>query len=379
VTEHDRQDPIRSPGDQRTPPAPRAGGPAPAGSPPVPAPTIEPGELASVLSRVDLGEVLLVSPVALGRPDSPKSLLRTSRGHFLVRRLAPRPTQHERAAINALVSQRLRDAGLLVPRVVFPSRNPDPSGTPLIRAGAHWFEVREFIPARACEPTLEDAQRLGDAAARIHGALADIALHIPLPVWRPASPDALRTRLAPGPGLDRAAAGSFARLADLGALAARTLAELGVSNEPAQLIHADLHPGNIVFAGNDPVVLDVESAQLGPTIADVASAALHVWLRAKPTDNHAPFTHASPPGSMGLDATAALFRGYHSRRGRAFSPAAARAAPWLMVYAAACEIADASVQKQGLPLVQGLAASVRRVLDEVLERAGAIAALARAG
>jgi hypothetical protein len=48
-----------------------------------------------------------------------------------------------------------------------------------------------------------------------------------------------------------------------------------------------------------------------------------------------------------------------------------------MIHAAACEIADASVQKQGSPTVQNLVAVVRRVLDDVLDRAGAISALAR--
>lgn len=364
--------PARSPGG--------AGGP-----PSALAQTVAPGELAAVLSRVDLGEVLTVSPVALGRPDSPKSLLRTARGLFLVRRLAPSPLLAQKAAINLAVSQRLRDHGLRVPRIFEPLRPSDRDAGPLIAVGDRWFEVREFIPARACEPTPADATRLGDAAARIHAALARFTPPPGVGSWRLQSADSLRARLAPAPTLDRPTAANFTRIADIASFAARTLDDLAVDDADVQLIHADLHPGNVVFAaGDEPVILDVESTHLGPTMVDLASAALHLWLRSPQTptppsaDNHAGFTSASPPHSPGFDATAALFAGYHSRSERGFSPSLARAAPWLMIHAAACEIADASVQKQGSPAVQNLVASVRRVLEEVLDRAGAISGLARA-
>jgi hypothetical protein len=365
-------------------PSGRAPGDRPASSDPATAiaQTVSPGELAAVLSHVDLGEVLLVSPVALGRPDSPKSLLRTARGLFLIRRLAPRPDLFERALINLAVSQRLRDAGLRVPRVMEPLRGSDRDAGPLVAVGDRWFEVREFIPARPCEPTPDDAARLGAAAARIHGALARFSPATPVPVWRLQPAGSLRARLVPSPSLERAIGAHFDRIADLAALAVGTLNELGITGAEHQLIHADLHPGNVVFAGaagDEPVILDVESALAGPPIADLAAAALHLWLRANSTDNHPELISASRQTCVGFDATAALFRGYHSLREQGFSPSLARSAPWLMIHAAACEIADASVGKHASPTVQGLVALVRRVLDEVLDRAGAVSALARAG
>lgn len=361
----------RSHGGSRPPPTPSSGDLAQ---------TVAPGELAAVLARVDLGEVLLVSPVALGRPDSPKSLLRTARGLFLVRRLVPRADLAQRTAVNLAVSQRLRDAGLRVPRVIEPIRSSDREAGPLIAVGDRWFEVREFIPARACEPTPADAARLGEAAARVHAALAKFTLKHPVATWKLPPADSLRARLVPAPGLERAVAANFARIADLASLAAGTLDSLAIADSDVQLIHADLHPGNVVFTGGaaeEPVILDVESVLYGPPIADLASAALHLWLRASPTDNHPAFISASPPRSAGFDATAALFNWYHSRSERGFSPSLARSAPWLMIHAAACEIADASVHRHGSPTIQGLVAVVRRVLDDVLDRAGAISALAR--
>lgn len=365
--------------------------PHPRAAPPL-AETVAPGELAAVLSRVDLGEVLIVSPVALGRPDSPKSLLRTARGLFLVRRLAPSPNLAQRIGVNLAVSQRLRDFGLRVPRIIEPLRASDRDAGPLIAVGDRWFEVREFIPARPCDATPADATLLGAAAARVHAALANFRPPVPMRSWKLQPADSLRARLAPAPGLDRATSAHLARIADLASLAARTLDELAIGDANVQVIHADLHPGNVVFAGGggspavieDPVILDVESALVGPPIADLASAALHLWLRASQAavstplpDNHPGLISTSPPRSAGFDATASLFNGYHSVSEHGFTPALARATTWLMIHAAACEIADASVQKQGLPAVQSLVAIVRRVLDEVLDRATAISALAR--
>ncbi len=350
--------------------------------------TVSPGELASVLSHLDLGEVLLVSPVALGRPDSPKSLLRTARGLFLVRRLVSSPDLFERIAVSMSVSQRLRDAGLRVPRIIEPPPAAGRPPAPLIPVGQHWFEVREFIPARACDPTPADSARLGEAVARVHAALAGFMPHHPVASWKLQSADSLRARLNPSPTLERPVAANFDRIADLATLAARSLGEFTDLDTNDQLIHGDVHPGNVVFMGGgsgaveEPVILDVESAQFGPTIADVSSAALHVWLRATPpppTDNHPGFIPTSPPRSPGFDATAALFSGYHSHRERAFSVPLARAVPWLMIHAAACEIADASVQKHSVPTVQRLVALVRRVLDDILDRATAITTLARGG
>lgn len=70
---------------------------------------------------------------------------------------------------------------------------------------------------------------------------------------------------------------------------ARTLAELhlrlravpvdgltlGTMGEPVEaLVHGDLHPGNVIATAAGPVVIDWESAALGPNDADAAT----VWL-----------------------------------------------------------------------------------------------------
>jgi homoserine kinase type II len=57
--------------------------------------------------------------------------------------------------------------------------------------------------------------------------------------------------------------------------AAGIVQELGIDNWPKQIVHADWHPGNMLFRDNRVVaVIDYDSARLLPRIIDVANGAL---------------------------------------------------------------------------------------------------------
>ncbi len=57
--------------------------------------------------------------------------------------------------------------------------------------------------------------------------------------------------------------------------AAEKVQSLGIDNWPKQIVHADWHPGNMLFRDNRVVaVIDYDSARLLPRIIDVANGAL---------------------------------------------------------------------------------------------------------
>jgi homoserine kinase type II len=56
---------------------------------------------------------------------------------------------------------------------------------------------------------------------------------------------------------------------------AQSVQSLGIDNWPKQIVHADWHPGNMLFRDNRVVaVIDYDSARLLPRIIDVANGAL---------------------------------------------------------------------------------------------------------
>jgi len=57
--------------------------------------------------------------------------------------------------------------------------------------------------------------------------------------------------------------------------AANTVEKQGIDNWPKQIVHADWHPGNMLFRDNHVVaVIDYDSARLLPRVIDIANGAL---------------------------------------------------------------------------------------------------------
>src|SRR5947207_5734654 len=57
--------------------------------------------------------------------------------------------------------------------------------------------------------------------------------------------------------------------------AAETVEQMGIETWPRQIVHADWHPGNMLFRDNHVVaVIDYDAARLLPRIIDIANGAL---------------------------------------------------------------------------------------------------------
>jgi len=69
--------------------------------------------------------------------------------------------------------------------------------------------------------------------------------------------------------------GLLAFLAESYRAAAASVDELGIQRWPRQIVHADWHPGNMLFRDNHVVaVIDYDAARLLPRIIDIANGAL---------------------------------------------------------------------------------------------------------
>ena len=128
-------------------------------------------------------------------------------------------------------------------------------------------------------PTLNQVSR--QQIELLHDALADLRAS-----WRPPQGSfhasaAVPRRLRTGENLpqDPAAPSLLRRLRHEYVRAAKDVASRGYANWPAQLIHGDWHPGNMIFQGRRvAAVIDFDSARLGPRVLDLAGGALQFSL-----------------------------------------------------------------------------------------------------
>jgi homoserine kinase type II len=276
------------------------------------------GELAIVCSRYDLGDVRSARHFKAGSRASPKALLVTSKGTYLLKRRAAPPADAARAdwlnriALSHQIVLHLATRGVPVPQLVG-TRDDQNS---MLQTGEHVYEIYRFVRGRAYDRTTESARSAGELLARCHLALRELRPDWPPPRRsyhaHPRLPSVLRDMpgLLKEPGLRETAT----HLADRYERAAAAANAAGLAGQADQLIHADWHPGNLLFA-EEPgpaqvaAILDFDTVSLAPALTDAANGALQFALRRKPVEppqpGRAPFSVAFDP-----ELFAAFWQGY---------------------------------------------------------------------
>jgi homoserine kinase type II len=319
------------------------------------------GEAAAVCAHYDLGVVHSVHRYRRGSGHSPKVLLQTSRGLFLLkRRAAAGPARGaaadpHRVAVSHQAQIHLAAHGFPVPRLV----GTRADNNSMVQVGDRVYEVYEFVRGEPYDRSVEATTSAGATLGWYHRLMARF-----VPAWelRPTSFHAIPAmaarleRAAAERGGGRAGRAAAGQLADLYSLAAARADALGAPAWPTQIIHGDWHAGNLLFRDRRVVaVVDHDTIGRGPRLLDAANGALQFSL-VRPGDAPAPpSASASPAGSAGHDDAwpveadlarlAAFCAGYHAQSG---TPAGADfdALPWLMIEALATE-AVAALRNMG--------------------------------
>ena len=135
------------------------------------------------------------------------------------------------------------------------------------------------------------------------------------------------------PNVDRAALGhrnQFLHEAYL--TAANTADKAGLDQWPTQVVHADWHPGNTLFAGQKVVaVIDFDAARVQPRSLDVANGALQFSIIGGRNDTQA------WPDYIDEGRFKRFIRGYDAVPGAVLSRAELRILPHLMIEALIAE------------------------------------------
>jgi Ser/Thr protein kinase RdoA (MazF antagonist) len=246
-------------------------------------------ELERVLAQYELGRMLETHTLTTGNRRSPKKMLVTDGGKFLLKRRARNKDDVYHVGFAHSVQMFLGQRG-------FPVAAPVPTRdhTTVLRLDGHTYEVFHFMPGSRFDGSLEAVNDAGRQLARMHEHFGDFTCG-----WQPFKRTyhdsfAVRSHLRtigsekgphePGKGW----AGIASELGRLYTEASGRVNALGFDTWPGQIVHGDWHPGNMLFAdGKVTCVLDFDSAKLAPVVTDVANGALQFSImggRPNPTE-----------------------------------------------------------------------------------------------
>src|SRR5687768_1552148 len=233
-------------------------------------------ELAIVLSHFDIGVIDSVVEFPRGSRKAPKLLIVSEQGKFLMKRRARGKDDPYKVAFCHALQLFLASKQFPLPHLIGTKKE----NNSMLQWRNGVYELFEYIPGQSYPQTLESTFDSGRVLGLYHKLLEEYQSE-----WQPATGS---YHMAPSveQGLRQipttlGAAGDANVVALLSFLlesyrkAADTVEELGLSAWPRQIVHADWHPGNMLYRDNHVVaVIDYDAARLLPRIVDIANGAL---------------------------------------------------------------------------------------------------------
>ncbi len=251
----------------------------------------QPHELPTVLEHFEIGAIHRIDRQLKGSRRSPKVLITSDRGRFLLKRRAKGRDHPVKVASAHRVQQYLAGLDFPLPRLV-PTR--DGVETTVMLDG-QIYEMFEYVEGGSYDQSIHTTQDAGRVLGLFHRYLKDYRLE-----WEPSrrgyhDANAVRTNLSSIPasiGKDDSVVGkesvllsTVSSLYDAYEAAAERVNEAGYYEWPVQLVHADWHPGNMLFRGGRvSAVIDYDSLRLLPPMTDVANGGLQFSILGGPID-----------------------------------------------------------------------------------------------
>ena len=319
--------------------------------------TFDAGELAKVCSRYDVGEIESVKEYRRGSSRSPKVTLKTSKGAYLLkRRSAEGSAVPERVRYSHAVQQHLAARRFPLPALV----GLRGSGETALVLDGFVYEVFEFVPGNPYDASLDATGDAGRLLGYFHKLLGTFRAEAGL---RPRTGACFHNAAGLGSHLDIVQR----RLGDRGQRVLEALRDryadaavraegLGTSAWPAQIIHGDWHPGNMVFRGSRTVaIIDYDTVRRAPRAIDLANGALQFSITRRGEDP------SQWPAGLDEGRLKRFCRGYDLVPGCIISTAELEAIPWLMIEAILVEAAVPIAATGGFGGLDALA--VLRMVD----------------
>ncbi|MBU0640843.1 MAG: phosphotransferase [Planctomycetes bacterium] len=243
--------------------------------------TFAPDEMAMVLSHYDLGVIQSAKEYPRGSRKSPKLLLVTERGRYLLKRRAAGRDDPDKVAFSHALVKHLRERGFPVPALV----GTRDEGDSLLQLNGRVYELFRYVAGNPYDESLEATMHAGKTLARYHRAVQEFRTDWLPPKGSFHDSPAVRSGLNAIPTTLSSHDSVFGHEAELLSItqelyehydeAADAVNARGYDEWAVEIVHGDWHPGNMRFRGHKvAVVLDLDAARRQPRIVDVANAML---------------------------------------------------------------------------------------------------------
>lgn len=239
------------------------------------------GEVAVVLSRYDVGIINAARDFARGSRRSPKLVLVTGSGGYILKRRAKGRDDPESVGFTHDLIRHLRARQFPAPTIV-PTRTDNSSS---LIVDERTYELFEFIRGDKYDESLDQTTHAGRTLARFHRAVREFTSRRQPPSTTFHDNRGVRTGLNAIPTTTAGHDSVMGHEAELLSLvqelherydqAAAEVNRLTPATPDTRVIHGDWHPGNMLFRGHRvAVVLDYDSARVAPRVFDVANGML---------------------------------------------------------------------------------------------------------
>ncbi len=312
-----------------------------------------PEELAIVMSHFDIGVIESIVEFPRGSRKAPKLLVVSEQGKFLLKRRARGKDDPYKVAFSHAIQLYLAGKQFPLPHLIGTRRD----NNSMLQWRGTVYELFEYIPGQGYPQTLEATFDSGRILALYHKLLLDFKSEWQPPTGSYHAAPAVTQGLKAIPNTLGSSAQERELVSLLGYLldsyqhAAHMVEEQGLEKWPKQIVHADWHPGNMLFRENRVVaVIDYDAARLLARIIDAANGALQFSILGGDEDV------SKWPEYIDESRFKRFLRGYDEVM--LLSQAEIRTLPWLMVEALIAEAvfpiaATGSFGKlDGLPFLQ---------------------------
>lgn len=242
---------------------------------PAEAPMNEPYELAMVLSHYDLGVIKGIAPIGRGSSGTPKLLIQSSAGRFMLKRRGFAHGDEDTVKFGHRLQHALHASNFPLP-VLIGARD---TGKSSVRVRTRSYELFRYIEAERYRGSIEQTQQAGYTLSAFHAIVRSLD---PIGLQRaqtyhnnPTVADRLLLIA------DRATslASVCQKLAERYEHAASESEQAGLQSWPEHVIHGDWHAGNLLYDGERLIgVVDYDTARAGQRVLDIASGALQFSL-----------------------------------------------------------------------------------------------------
>ncbi len=286
-------------------------------------------ELTIVMSHFDIGVIETITEYPRGSRKAPKLLITSEQGKFLLKRRARGKDDPYKVAFAHALQLYLASKQFPLPHLIGTRRD----NNSMLQWRNGTYELFEYIPGQGYPQTLESTFEAGRVLALYHKLLQDFQSE-----WQPSSGSyhaapsveqgmkGLPSTLPAGEEI----AALLQFLQDSYKHAAEMVEAEGLPTWPKQIVHADWHPGNMLFRDNHVVaVIDYDAARLLPRVIDIANGALQFSILGGDEDV------GKWPDYLDESRFKRFLRGYDEVM--LLSQAEVRTIPWLMIEALIAE------------------------------------------